>query len=346
MKKNATLLRGARRALATLAVAALATLGAAGAGAAEMKIRLGHVFAINSPVDEASKDFARLVSERTKGEITIALFPNSQLGGDEALARELSRGSIELAFLNPGSLAGLDPLFDIHYLPYIVTSFKEADAIFYNPQGVLQTTLRSTLNKHKMQALGFFELEFRAVTNSKQAVEKVADLKGLKLRVPGSAGIKGFFEAAGAQAVAMPFPELFTALQQGTVDGQDNGASITFNSRLFEAQKFMTTTNHVYAMGAITASERLWGRLSAEQKKILQDTAAEVSARQIQKNRELNASFLKKIGEGGVRVTVPTPEAMAEFQRVGDSLWDKLAPIYGAERVKALRDEVAKLRKP
>jgi len=345
MKNQATLLRGAKRALATLAVAAVAALGA-GTAAAEMKVRLGHVFAINSPVDEASKDFARLVSERTKGEITIALFPNSQLGGDEALARELSRGSIELAFLNPGSLAGLDPLLDIHYLPYIATSFKEADAIFYNPQGVLQTTLRATLAKHKMQTLGFFELEFRAVTNSKQAVEKVSDLKGLKLRVPGSAGIKGFFEAAGAQAVAMPFPELFTALQQGTVDGQDNGASITYNSRLFEAQKFMTTTNHVYAMGAITASERLWGRLSAEQRKILQDTAAEVSTRQIQKNRELNATFLKKIGEGGVRVTVPTPEAMAEFQRVGDSLWDKLAPIYGAERIKALREEVAKLRKP
>ncbi|MDN8611987.1 TRAP transporter substrate-binding protein [Variovorax ginsengisoli] len=345
MKNHATLLRKAKRVLATLVVTAVGTLGA-GTAAAEMKIRLGHVFAINSPVDEASKDFARLVSERTNGEITVALFPNSQLGGDEALARELSRGSIELAFLNPGSLAGLDPLLDIHYLPYIATSFKEADAIFYNPQGVLQTTLRTTLARHKMQALGFFELEFRAVTNSKQAVEKVSDLKGLKLRVPGSAGIKGFFEAAGAQAVAMPFPELFTALQQGTVDGQDNGASITYNSRLFEAQKFMTTTNHVYAMGAITASERFWGRLSAEQRKILQDTAAEVSTRQIQKNRELNATFLKKIGDGGVRVTVPTPEAMAEFQRVGDSLWDKLAPIYGTERIKALREEVAKLRKP
>lgn len=346
MKNHADLLRWAQRAAASLTVATVAALALAGNAAAEMKIRLGHVFAVNSPVDEASKDFARLVSERTKGEISIALFPNSQLGGDEALARELSRGSLDLAFLNPGSLAGLDPLLDIHYLPYIATSFQEADALFYNPQGVLQTTLRATMAKHRMQALGFFELEFRAVTNSKQPVEKVADLKGLKLRVPGSAGIKGFFEAAGAQAVAMPFPELFTALQQGTVDGQDNGASITFNSRLFEAQKFMTTTNHVYAMGAITASERLWGRLSAEQKKILQDTAVEVAKQQIQKNRELNASFLKRIGEGGVRVTTPSAEAMAEFQRTGAALWDKLAPVYGAERIKALREEVAKLRKP
>jgi tripartite ATP-independent transporter DctP family solute receptor len=331
------------RVAAAVAVTVIAALWS-GAASAEMKIRLGHVFAINSPVDEASNEFAKLVSDRTKGEIVISVFPNSQLGGDEALARELSRGSLELAFLNPGSLAGLDPLLDIHYLPYIATNFKEADAIFYNPNGILQKTLRATLAKHKMQTLGFFELEFRAVTNSKHAVENVADLKGLKLRVPGSAGIKGFFEAAGAQAVAMPFPELFTALQQGTVDGQDNGASITYNSRLFEAQKFMTTTNHVYAMGAITAGERWWTKLSDEQKKIVQDAAVEVAAKQVQKNRAQNAQFLKNIAAGGVKVTVPSPAAFAEFERIGQTVWDKLAPTYGAERIAALREEIRKAR--
>jgi tripartite ATP-independent transporter DctP family solute receptor len=324
-------------------ITAMVTLWS-GPAAAEMKMRLGHVFAINSPVDEASNEFAKLVADRTKGEIVIAVFPNSQLGGDEALARELSRGSLELAFLNPGSLAGLDPLLDIHYLPYIATNFKEADAIFYNPNGILQKTLRETLGKHKMQALGFFELEFRAVTNSKVAIEKVADLKGLKLRVPGSAGIKGFFESAGAQAVAMPFPELFTALQQGTVDGQDNGASITYNSRLFEAQKFMTTTNHVYAMGAITAGERSWAKMTDAQKKILQDAATEVTAKQIQKNRNQNSQFLKSIAAGGVKVTVPSPAVFAEFQRVGQTVWDKLAPIYGADRIATLREEIRKAR--
>ena len=334
----------ARKALTVILAAAVTTMAGVSANAAELKMRLGHVFAINSPVDEASKEFARLVGERTKNEVTISVFPNSQLGGDEALARELSRGSIELAFVNPGSLAGLDPLLDIHYLPYIATSFKEADAIFYNPNGVLQTTLRDTLAKHKIKTLGFFELEFRSVTNSSRPVEKVADLTGLKLRVPGSAGIKGFFEAAGAQAVAMPFPELFTALQQKTVDGQDNGASITYNSRLFEAQKFMTPINHVYAMGTVAASERAWGRLTDAQRKIMQDTATEVTAKQIQKNRELNGQFLKNIAQGGVQVTTLSPSAMADFQRVGQTLWDKLAPVYGPDRIAALREEVKKAR--
>lgn len=313
------------------------------ADAASLKLRLGHVFAIDSPVDQASQSFAKLLKERTHGEVEVAVFPNSQIGGDESLARDLTRGSLDLAFVNPGSLSGLDPLLDFHYLPYIVTSFEEADKIFYNPKGILQTTLREAMAKHRMETLGFFELEFRAVTNSKKPVEKPADLEGLKLRVPGSAGIRDFFIAAGSQAVAMPFPELFTALQQGTVDGQDNGASITYNSRLFEAQKYMTTTNHVYAMGAIAASQRLWGRLSEEQKQIFRQTAEEVAAQEIQVNRKLNADYLKKIAEGGVKVTTLSPEALTGFRAVADKVWTKLEPVYGKDRIAALREEVKAL---
>lgn len=321
----------------------LATIVAAPfpASAQEVRARLGHVFAVDSPVDKASREFARRVSEETGGEVEITVFPDSQLGGDEALGRDLARGGLEFAFLNPGSLTGLDPLLDIHYLPYIASSFEAVDKIFYSPDGVLQTTLRETLDKHGMTALDFFELEFRAVTNSRHPVEEVGDLEGLKLRVPGSASIQGFFQAAGAQAVAMPFPELFVALQQGTVDGQDNGASITYNSRLFEAQDYMTPTNHVYAMGAITASTRAWERLSEDHRETIASVAAEVAEEQIKANREANAKFFDAIASGGTEVHELSPEAMAEFVQVGQAVWDKLAPVYGQERIDALRQEVA-----
>src|SRR5690606_1400115 len=206
------------------------------------------------------------------------------------------------AFLNPGSLTGLDPLLDIHYLPYIASDFETVDKIFYNPDGILQTTLRDTLAKHGMTSLAFFELEFRAVTNSRHPVENVSDLEGLKLRVPGSASIQSFFQAAGAQAVTMPFPELFVAQQQGTVDGQDNGASITYNSRLFEAQEYMTPTNHVYAMGTVTASTRIWERLSEEHREVIARVAGEVAAEQVKANREANAEFYEAIASGGTEV--------------------------------------------
>jgi len=329
---------------AAAAFVASAMLGSFPALAQQVKARMGHVFATNSPMDQAAKEFAKLIGERSNGKIAITVFPDSQLGGEQAQARELSRGSLELALLNPGSLAGLDPLLDIHYLPYIASDFKAVDAIFYNPNGILQKTLRETLAKHKIQTLGFFELEFRAVTNSKQPIKSPADLTGLKLRVPGSAAIKSFFEAAGTQVVVMPFPELFTALQQQAVDGQDNGASITYESRLFETQKYMTTTQHVYAMGTVASSSRFWDKLSDADKKIFKDTAEEVMARQIKNNRELNGQFLQKIEASGIEVFRPDAQAMAEFEKLGQSVWDKLAPIYGEERIAALREEVRKAR--
>lgn len=324
---------------AAVAAAAL-LLAATNPGLAQTKARLGHVFAPGNAADEASKAFARLVKERTKGEIDIAVFPNSQLGGDEALGRDVGRGAVEFAFLNPGSLTGLDPLLDIHYLPYIVTSDAEADKVFYNPDGILQRTLTETLAKHRMVALGFFELEFRAVTNSKRPVRTLEDLKGLKIRVPGSAAIRSFFEIAGTQAVTMPFNNLFVALQQGTVDGQDNGASITFNSRLFEAQRHMTLTNHVYAMGTITVSQRFWSGLSEANKAIVKAAAEEVARDEIKANRAAIAGFIDKMKAAGLEILTPTPEAMDGFVKAGQVGWERLTPVYGEARIAALRKEV------
>lgn len=334
------------RPLAMAAIVAVSACLAAptAALAKPVKMRLGHIFAIDSPIDQASKAFADRVRERTNGEIDIAVFPNSQIGGDEALARDISRGSVELAFLNPGSLSGLDPLLDFHYLPYIATNFEEVDKIFYNPEGVLQKTITETMLKQRIRPIGFFELEFRAVTNSKHAVSEPGDLRGLKIRVPGSAVIREFFIESGAQAVTMPFPELFTALQQGTIDGQDNGPSLTHNSRLFEAQKFMTNTNHVYAMGAITVSQRVWDRMSEENRQIFLDTAAEVAAEEIALNRKVSVEYLKNIENGGVKVQSLTPEALKNFQEVAERVWVKMEPVYGKERVDALREEVNSIR--
>ncbi|HZH26103.1 MAG TPA: TRAP transporter substrate-binding protein [Azospirillaceae bacterium] len=329
-------------ALAAMAAFALMSLGSPASAQQQRKLRLAHYAAINSPIDQAGQEFAKLVGERTDGRIAVTLFPNSQLGGVEANARDLSRGALDMALLSPGSLAGLDPLLDIHYLPFIATDYKTVDAVFYNPQGTIQKTLREALAKNNIETLAFYELEFRAVTNSVRPVEKPADLQGLKLRVPSSAAIKGFFEAAGAQAVAMPFPELFTALQQGTVDGQDNGPSLTYESRLFETQRYMTPLHHVYAMGTFSASSQVWRRLSEDDRRILVDAAEEASRNQIQKNRGINEEFLAKLEQAGLKITHLTPEATAEFVRIGQTIWDQLTPRYGAERIQALRQEVAR----
>ena len=307
---------------------------------AEVKARLGHIFAQGSPADVASQKFASLVKERTNGQVSITVFPNSQLGADEALGRDLSRGTLEFSFINPGSLTGLDPLLDIHYLPYIASTFEQADKIQYNPNGILQKTLNESLDKQGMLSLAWFELEFRAVTNSKRPINKPADLVGMKMRVPGSTSIRSFFEAAGAQAVTIPYSNLFVALQQGTVDGQDNGVGMTHDSRFFEAQKFMTLTNHVYAMGSVATSKRFWKKLTENQRQIISQAAKDAAAEEIKNNRAANSAYLSKIAAAGIKVIQLQPAQMAEFVKTGQAGWERLAPVYGADRIKQLKAEI------
>ncbi|MCM3389371.1 TRAP transporter substrate-binding protein [Ureibacillus chungkukjangi] len=308
------------------------------------KLRLGHIFPTDSVKDQASKLFAKRIEEETNGAIQISVFPASQLGGDEVMAQDISRGTLDMSFINQGSLSGLDSLLDFHYLPYIVTSYEQADKIFYG-EGVIPKLMVDTLAKHNMTTLGFFENEFRGVSNSNRKIEKVEDLKGLKLRVPGSQAIKGFFEEAGSQALVMPFNELYLALQQGTVDGQDNGLLLTGDSKFQEVNKFYTQLNHVYASGSIVINTSKFNSLTPEQQEIFKAVGEEVQAWQIENNREATKNYIKMFEDAGVEVTELTEEQIKEFQEFGLSQWDNYESTYGADLIQSLKDELAEINK-
>ena len=231
-----------------------------GKAAGTKEFRLGMVAAQNSVQHQAAEKFADLVNEKTNGEISISVFPAGQIGSDESLGQDLSRGNLEFAFLNQGSMSGMDQLLDFHYLPYIVSNYAQADELYFG-DGVIPQTMTETLADNGIKALGWYELEFRGLSNSKTPVETPADMKGLKLRVPGSQAIMSFFEAVGSQTVTIAMPELYTALQQGTVDGQDNGLLITYDNRLHETNPYYTRLNHVYATGTIAMSDSIWGKI-------------------------------------------------------------------------------------
>jgi tripartite ATP-independent transporter DctP family solute receptor len=309
-----------------------------------VNLRLGHVFAAGSVTDQASKKFADLVSQKTNGSVKITLFPASQIGGDEALGQEMSRGTLDMAFLNQGSLAGMDPLLDFSYMPYIAEDNAQADKLFYG-SGIIPTTIKETLDKHNIHALGFYELEFRGLTNSKHAVKTPSDLKGLKLRVPGSRAIKGYFEAVGSQAVSIPMPELYTSLQQGVVDGQDNGLIITYDNKLHESNKYITRLNHVYANGTIDVSKKTWDSLNPDQQKALTNAATETQQWQITENRKLIDSYVQKMKAANIQVIDLTPEEISAFKQIGQGLWDKFADVYGADRIAKLKQEITSLGK-
>jgi len=326
----------------TLAVAALALAGCSdsGAGGEEQRtLRLGMVAAEGSVQHEAAEHFADAVAKASDGSLEIQVFPAGQIGSDESLGQDLSSGALDFAFLNQGSMAGMDPLLDFHYLPYIVTNYAQADELFYG-DGIIPQTMTETLAEHDIRALGWYELEFRGLSTSKGPVETADDIQGQKIRVPGSAAIGEIFETLGAQSVTIPMPELYSALQQKTVDGQDNGLLITYDNRFFEINDFYTLTRHVYATGTIAASESVWGTLSEEEAGWIEAAATETQEWEIAAEREATEEYTQLMQDEGVEVTELDDAALEEFQDAGRAVWDEMADVYGADRIAALREEV------
>lgn len=327
--------------LLSAVTAATLTLAPLTAAAQQITWRLAHVFPEHSSVGEAATMFAKLASERSNGRIKISVFPAGQLGGDEAIGRELVRGTVEMGFVNPNSMVGMDPLFDFHILPFIATNYQDVDRIYYGEDNILRTTLRETVERNRMKILGYFENDFRAISNSKRPVKGVDDLKGLKLRVVPSQSLKMFFEKAGSQVVIMPFPELFTALQQGTVDGQENGVILIKQARFYEAQRHVTLLNHSYVMSTITASERALGKLSAADQELLHSIGKEVGEWQVKRNRANASLALVELRKSGIEIHEPSAEALAQFRALGEKVWADMTPVYGETRIAELRKLVA-----
>lgn len=322
----------------------LATAVGAAAPALAADYRLAHIYAPDSPTAQAAVRFADAVREGTQGAVNIKVFPAGQLGGDEQLARELSRGLLDFGFINHGTASGLDRRLDMLALPSVATNFEQVDKLYYG-DGVIPRTAKEALQRLNIRHLGWFESEFRSVANSKRPIQSAADLKGLKIRVPAARSLRMFFDDAGSQTVVMPITELFTALQQGTVDGQDNGPVLTLTSKLYESTKYLTLTNHVFSHGAMVASQAVFDKLSPAHQAVVQKVAREVSAEQIQKQRAMVGDAVAKLKAAGVQVNELSPAARAEMLKISMGVWDKMAENYGAERIAQLRKEVAELNK-
>ncbi|WP_096187268.1 TRAP transporter substrate-binding protein [Evansella halocellulosilytica] len=305
--------------------------------------RLGMVAAQNSVQHQAAEMFADLVNEKSNGEISIDVFPAGQIGSDESLGQDLAQGNLEFAFINQGSLSGMDQLLDFHYLPYIVSNYEEADELYYG-DGIIPKTMRETLSEYGIKELGWYELEFRGLSNSRGKVETPEDIAGLSLRVPGSQAIMGFFNAVGAQTTTIAMPELYTALQQGTVDGQDNGLLITYDNQLHETNEYYTRLNHVFATGTIAMSEEIWETMSEENQGILKEAAEETQEWQVANQREETESYVQVMEEEGVEVIELTEQQIGVFQEIGMEVWNSLHDVYGSERIEELIEEVEELR--
>jgi TRAP-type transport system periplasmic protein len=242
-----------------------------GAATAQTEIKLGHVGEPGSLFAKSSEEFARRANERLAGKAKVVVFGSSQLGGDKELLQKLKLGTVEMA-LPSTVMSSESDLFGIFEMPYLVKDRKHMAAI---EKDVFWPSLAPEAEKKGLKVLAVWENGYRHITNNRQPIKVPTDLKGIKLRVPEGKWRVKMFQTYGANPSPMKFSEVFTALQTGVMDGQENPFSQIVSAKFQEVQKFLSLTGHVYTPAYLTVGTKKWASLPADVRKVLEDTARE-----------------------------------------------------------------------
>lgn len=330
-----------RRTLAHGALAIAALLACGLAGAQERTIKFAFQNQKGHPQAEGAQKFADLVAAKSGGKITVKLFLGGTLGGDLQTVSALQGGTVEMTVLNAGILAAQAKEFGIYDFPFLFGSPEEADAITDGPFG--QKLLAKLADKN-LVGLGYWELGFRHLTNSKRAVTKADEIAGLKVRVIQSPIYIDLFTALGANAVPMPFPELYPALEQKSVDGQENPTTTIRASKFAEVQKYLTLTRHIYNPQAVLMSKKLHDSLSPAEKKLIADAMNEATTYQRGLSRVQANVALDDLKKAGMQVSELPPAEVQKLREKVKPVVDKHTEKVGADTVKEVYAALAKLR--
>ncbi|RBL85396.1 TRAP transporter substrate-binding protein [Streptomyces cavourensis] len=310
--KSRTLLRTGLAALATAALLPLA------AQAQNIKLTLGHGAAVGNPRHEASEKFAQVLKAKTGGRIEVQVAPSGQLGDDAAMVTALRTGALDISANSQGAVAAAVPEYAAYGMPFL---FRDAGAAFKLLDGPLGKELAEKSASKNLILLGTWDNGIRQMTNSKHPINTVEDMKGLKMRVPPDATLVDIMNALGAQAQQIKFAELYVALQQGVVDGQENPLVNFQASKLYEVQKHLAMTHHQFQMTPFLMSKRTWDRLSESDRKVVQEAADEASALQRKLSQEADVRLLAELKAQGVLVTTPDTAGFAKATASVDEKW-------------------------
>jgi TRAP-type transport system periplasmic protein len=284
------------------------------------------------PVYLANKRFGEILAAKLPGKYTVQAYANAQLGDDVRATEAVRMGTLEMVMTSSSPLTGLVPEFNVFDLPFIIPSEKAADAIFDGPVGA---KLAAALEPKGLKLLAYYENGFRQLTNSAREVKSPADMKNLKIRTMQNPIHLEAFRAMGANPTPMPFSEVFTAMQQKTIDGQENPIPTIWLNKFYEVQKYITLTGHVYGPQIMLINKKLWDSFPTADQKIIAEAAKETAIYQRGLNRKLNTEFVDKLKKAGNTVTVLTPAQHKAFVDACASVYATWEPKIG----KALVDE-------
>ena len=278
---------------------------------AQTEIKIGHVGEPGSIFQKSTDEFVRRANAKLGGKAKVVAYGSSQLGGDREMIQKLKLGTIDMAVPSTVMSSEVD-LFGIFDLPYIV---KDRAHMARIEKDVFWPKIAPEADKKGLKVLAVWENGVRHITNNRKPIKAPADLQGIKLRVPEGKWRVKMFQAYGANPSPMKFSELFTALQTGVMDGQENPFTQIYSAKLNEVQKFLSLSGHVYTPAYVMVGTRHWNTLPADVRKILEDTARETQAYVYETATKDEADLLGKLKAGGIQVNEVDKEAFIAASR-------------------------------
>ena len=332
-----------------IAKSLILALGIAGAATAAIAadfqpriVRFGYGLAEDSNQGRAAKFFADDLAKRTGNKMRMKGFGNASLGSDIQMQNALIGGAQEMMVGSTATLVGIVSDFGVYDLPFVFRNEKEADTILDGPFG---QALLAKLQEKGLVGLVYWENGFRNLTNSKRPITKMEDLQGVKLRVMQNPVYIDMFKGFGANAVPLAFSELFTAMETGTVDGQENPVTTIQSSKFYEVQKYLSLTKHVYSPWIVLASKKWWDGLNADERKAVQDSAMAARDFERKDTREASAKAIDFLKSKGMQVTVVSDKEIERMQETTRQAMYKFANDGHTKLIKELQSDLEKLRK-
>ncbi len=327
-------LRATRRAALVIIAGAGACLIAAPA-VAQTEIKLGHVGEPGSLFQKSADEFAKRANAKLAGKAKVIVYGSSQLGGDKEMIQKLKLGTLDMALPSTVMSSEVD-IAGIFEMPYIVKDRAHMGRI---EKDVFWPMIEPAIEKKGLKVLAVWENGVRHITNNKRPIKVPADLQGIKLRVPEGKWRVKMFQAYGANPSPMKFSELFTALQTGVMDGEENPLTQIYSAKLQEVQKYLSLSGHVYTPAYLTVGTKHWETLPADIRKVLEDTAKETQAFVYQAAAHDEEDLLGKLKQAGMQVNEVDKDA---FVAASKSIYDDFSKeVPGAkaaiDRANALR---------
>ena len=289
--------------IAGLALAAGMAL--ASGAAAQVTLKLAHFAEAAHPANLAALQFAQKVEARTEGKVKVSVFPANALGSPPEQLQQVKLGVIDMGLPTQGALDKYNKAFAVVMLPFIFQDLEHAHRVLDGPA---MEWLAPLAEKDGFVILANWEYGFRNLTNGKRPIEKPQDVQGLKIRVPPEVQLEAAMGALGANVTKIAFPELYMALSQGVVDGQENPIAVIAHNKFYEVQKHLALTRHAYNNMVHVVSVKTWAKLTPDQRKIVQEESRAAGAMMRKAIASEEAAQIAQLEKQGMRITRPDPQ--------------------------------------